>query len=45
MQQGVFYATNCDLLFPPHSLGLPLAKSPKMADLGVLAKSLMTGLC
>ena len=38
LRQGVFEAPIVGLLFWAFSLGAPLAKSQKMADLGVLAK-------
>ena len=44
MRQGVFEARIVGLLFWAFSLGPPLAKSPKMADLGVLAKFVITRL-
>ena len=40
-----FQAAKLDRLFPPFSLGLPLAKSQKMADLGAFAKCVITRLC
>ena len=44
LRQGVFEAPIVSLLFWAFSLGLPLAKSQKMADLGVLGKVFITGL-
>ena len=44
LQQGVFEAPIVSLLFLAFSLGLPLAKSQKMADLGVFAKFVITRL-
>ena len=44
MRQGVFEAPIVGLLFWPFCVGPPLAKSQKMADLGVLAKFVMTRL-
>ena len=44
MRQGVFEAPIVSLLFWAFSLGPPLAKSQKMADLGVFAKFVITGL-
>ena len=44
MRQGVFEAPIVGLLFWAFSLGLPLAKSQKMADLGVLGKFVITRL-
>ena len=42
--QGVFEARICGLLFWAFSLGPPLAKSQKMADLGLLGKFVKTRL-
>ena len=42
LRQGVFEAPIVGLLFWAFSLGPPLAKSQKMADLGVLAKFVIT---
>ena len=44
LRQGVFEARKVGLLFWAFSLGPPLAKSQKMADLGVLAKFVITRL-
>ena len=44
LRQGVFEATIIGLLFWAFSLGPPLAKSQKMADLGVFAKFVITRL-
>ena len=44
MRQGVFQAPIFGLLFWAFSLGPPLAKSQKMADLGVLGKFVITRL-
>ena len=44
LHQGVFEAPIVGLLFWAFSLGPPLAKSQKMADLGVLAKIVITRL-
>ena len=44
LRQGVFEATTVGLLFWAFSLGPPLAKSQKMADLGVLGKFVITRL-
>ena len=44
LRQGVFEARIVGLLFWAFSLGPPLAKSQKMADLGLLGKSFITGL-
>ena len=44
LRQGVFQAPKVGLLFPAFCLGPPLAKSQKMADLGVLAKFVITRL-
>ena len=44
LRQGVFEARIVDLLFWAFSLGPPLAKSRKKADLGVLAKFVITRL-
>ena len=44
MRQGVFEAPIVGLLFWAFSLGPPLAKSQKMADLGVFAKFVITRL-
>ena len=44
LRQGVFEAPIVGLLFWAFSLGPPLAKSQKMADLGVLAKFVITRL-
>ena len=44
LRQGVFEAPIVGLLFWAFCLGPPLAKSQKMADLGVLAKFLITRL-
>ena len=44
LRQGVFEAPVAGLLFWAFSLGPPLAKSQKMADLGVLAKFVITRL-
>ena len=44
LRQGVFKAPIVGLLFWAFSLGPPLAKSQKMADLGVLAKFVITRL-
>ena len=44
MRQGVYEAPIVDLLFWAFSLGPPLAKSHKMADLGVLCKFVITRL-
>ena len=44
LRQGVFEAPIVDLLLKAFSLGPPLAKSQKMADLGVLAKFVRTRL-
>ena len=43
--QGVFEASIVGLLIWAFCLGPPLAKSEKMADLGVLAKFVITRLC
>ena len=40
-----FQAPKLGLLFPPFSLGPPLAKSQKMADLGAFAICVITRLC
>ena len=45
LRQGVFEALIVGLLFWPFCLGPPLAKSQKMADLGVFAKFVITLLC
>ena len=45
LRQGVFEAPIVGLLFWPFCLGPPLAKSQKMADLGVFAKLVITLLC
>ena len=45
LRQGVFEAPIVGLLFWAFCLGPPLAKSQKMADLGVLAKFVITRLC
>ena len=45
LRQGVFEARIVGLLFWAFSLGPPLAKSQKMADLGVLGKFVITRLC
>ena len=45
MRQGVSQAPEVGLLFGPVSLGPPLAKCQKMADLGVLARFVITPLC
>ena len=44
LRQGVFEARIVGLLFWAFSLGPPFAKSQKMADLGVLAKCVITRL-
>ena len=44
LRQGVFEAPIVGLLFLAFSLGPPLAKSQKMADLGVFAKFVITRL-
>ena len=44
LRQGVFEAPIIGLLFWAFSLGTPLAKSQKMADLGVFAKFVITRL-
>ena len=44
-RQGYFRGLEFDLLFWQFSLGPPFAKSQKMADFGVFAKSLITQLC
>ena len=44
LRQGVFGARIVGLLFWAFSLGPPLAKSQKMADLGLLGKSVITRL-
>ena len=44
LRQGVFEAPIVGLLFWAFSLGFPLAKSQKMADLGVLANIVITRL-
>ena len=44
LHQGFFEAPIVGLLFLAFSLGLPLAKSQKMADLGVFAKIVITRL-
>ena len=44
LRQGVFEAPIVGLLFWAFSLGPPLAKSQKMADLGVFAKFVITRL-
>ena len=44
LRQGVLEARIFGLLFWPFCLGAPLAKSQKMADLGVLAKFVITRL-
>ena len=44
LRQGVFEAPTVGLLFWAFSLGPPLAKSQKMADLGVLGKFVITQL-
>ena len=44
MRQGVFEARIVDLLFWAFSLGPPLGKSQKMADLGLLGKFVITRL-
>ena len=44
LRQGVFEAPIVGLLFWAFSLGAPLAKSQKMADLGVFAKFVITRL-
>ena len=44
LRQGVFEAPIVGLLFWAFSLGVPLAKSQKMADLGVFAKFVITRL-
>ena len=44
LRKGVFEAPIVGLLFWAFSLGLPLAKSQKMADLGVLGKFVITRL-
>ena len=45
LRQGVFEAPIVGLLFWAFCLGPPLAKCQKMADLGVLAKFVITRLC
>ena len=45
LRQGVFEARIVGLLFWAFSLGPPLAKSQKMADLGLLDKFVITRLC
>ena len=45
LRQGVFEATIVGLLFWAFCLGPPLTKSQKTADLGVLAKFVITRLC
>ena len=45
LRQGVFEARIVGLLFRAFSLGPPLAKSQKMADLGLLGKFVITRLC
>ena len=45
LRQGVFEAPIVGLLFRAFCLGPPLAKCQKMADLGVLAKFVITRLC
>ena len=45
LRQGVFEARIVGLLFWAFSLGPPLAKSQKMADLGLLGKFVITRLC
>ena len=42
---GDFRGAKIELLFWQFSLGVPFAKSQKMADFGVFAKSLITRLC
>ena len=44
LRQGVFEARIVGLLFRAFSLGLPLAKSQKIADLGLLGKFVITRL-
>ena len=44
-RQGDFRGPEFELLFWQFSLGPPFAKSQKMADFGVFAKSLITRLC
>ena len=44
LRQGVFQAPIVGLLFWASSLGSPLAKSQKMADLGVIGKFVITRL-
>ena len=44
MRQGVYEAAIVDLLFGAFSYGPHLAKSQKMADLGVLGKFVITRL-
>ena len=44
-RQGDFRGPEVELLFWQFSLGPPFAKSQKMADFGVFAKSLITRLC
>ena len=44
-RQGDFRGPEVELLFWQFSLGRPFAKSQKMADFGVFAKSLITRLC
>ena len=44
LSQGVFEARICGLLFWAFSLGPPLGKSQKMADLGLLGKFVITRL-
>ena len=44
-RQGDFRGPEFELLFLQFSLGPPFAKSQKMVDFGVFAKSLITRLC
>ena len=44
-RQAAFRGSKVELLFWQFSLGPPFAKSQKMADFGVFAKSLITRLC
>ena len=44
-RQAAFWGSKVELLFWQFSLGPPFAKSQKMADFGVFAKSLITRLC
>ena len=45
LRQGDFRGPEFDLLFWQFSLGPPFAKSQKMGDFGLFAKSLITRLC